>query len=282
MKGRRLLDAMTYIDDALIEEAAPSFGSAAKAPKRKRIIFAFAAAAFAAAVSLWIWKDNMVVVQQTEENAVQDYDMAKALMTADSSAVGENDFEADAVTTETIETDAENAKMAADMGADIQMTDKLSETEYSSLKDREAVNIIEAFPQLDDTQEQAVSGQSAVCYKAPEKGEYFLYSALAAAIDYYDNNVNTMDLAIYKDCVYHVTIDVFGERTEEGGTVYEELRLSEEGKKTLCDEYNRMLSIGLTVSLSEDYELTGLLSSEEIKGFEPCEDYGYAFRLINE
>lgn len=288
MKGRQLLDAMEYIDDELIEEAAPLLEISSEGQKRKKRmlranIIVAAAAALTVTVSLGIWKGD-IFVQQTEENDEQNYDVAKALVTADNSAADDDDFEEDAAAAEVIEIETGNAEMEADT----EVTDKLSGTEYSRLsedKNNEAVNIIEEFPPGDsanDAQKQAVSGQSAGCYEAPKKGGYFLDSALVSAIDYYDNNISTMDLTIYKNCVYHVTIDVFGERTEEGCTVYEELRFSEEGREKLCVEYNRLLAIGMSVSLSEDYELTGLLSSEEIKGFEPCTDYGYAFRLINE
>lgn len=286
MKGRHLLDAMEYIDDELIEEAAPLLEVSSEGQKRKkRVLHAnligAAAAALAVAVSLWVWKGD-TLVKQTEENAAQNHDVEKALMTADARAVDE-DIEADAAATEMIETEVGNTEMEADIETDTEMTDKLSGTEYSKLseaKDDEAINIIEELTSRvsNDSQDQAVSE----CYEAPQKGGYSLDSALVTAIDYYENNANTMDLTIYKNCVYHVTIDIFGERTEEGGTVYEELQFSEDGREKLCAEYNRLLAIGMSVSLSEDYELTGLLSSEEIKSFKPCSDYGYRFRLINE
>lgn len=277
MKGRQLLDAMEYIDDALIEEAAPLFDASAEGQKRKKrrlhANIIVAAAALAVTVSLWIWKGE-ILVQQTEENAAQDYEMARAFTAAE------------VLEPESAEVTAE--QKASDIADDTIKTDKLSGTEYSMLSDaadNSSLKVIEEFPprtSSDDVQKQAVSEQSAVCYKEPEKGEYFLYTGLQSAIDCYDNAMNTIEQAEPESYIYHVTIDVFGERTEEGCTVYEELRFSEEGREKLCVEYNRLLAIGMTVSLSEDYELTGLLSSEEIEGFEPCADYGYAFRLINE
>lgn len=292
MKGRQLLDAMAYIDDELIENAAPfaenAFADTARPPGRTlkwRSITACAAVFFAVAVSLWVsrlgWKSGTNTeyertIPQEGANAggvdtgaaLAQNSTGNASMNADreagvdpAAAAAEIDDKNDAaVLDNTVDEFAVAVEENKDFAAD-----------SAGQKNDVIVRVIEEFPL-----------QSEVCYKAPSKGSFMIWLGLEKAIDCYDNGNNTIELAYPENYLYLVAIDVFGDVTQNGETVYEELRFSEEGKEKLYQEYERMLEAGLDVSLSEEYELTGLLNREEIEGFAPCADYGYAFRLVTE
>ena len=290
MKGRQLLDAMEYIDDELIENAAPfaenAFSDTARTTGRTlkwRSITACAAVFFAVAVSLWTfrpgWKSGADTVyekaaqeegfnaggvdtgaalaQNPTENVPMDAGREVGVDPAAAEIDDKNDV---AVLDDTVDEFAAAVEENKDFAAD-----------SAGQKSDVIVRVIEEFPL-----------QSEVCYKAPSKGSFMIWLGLEKAIDYYDNANNTIELEYPENYLYLVAIDVFGDVTENGETVYEELRFSEEGKGKLYQEYERMLEAGLEVSLSEDYELTGLLNREEIEGFAPCADYGYAFRLVTE
>ena len=290
MKGRQLLDAMAYIDDELIENAAPfaenTFADTARTTGRMlkwRSITACAAVFFAVAVSLWVsqlgWKGGIntgykEAIPQEGTNA-GGVDTGAALVQNPTENVPMNAGKEVGVDPVAAEIDNKNDAAVLDDTMDefaaAVEEDKDFAADSAGQKSDMIVRVIEEFPL-----------QSEVCYKAPSKGSFMIWLGLEKAIDYYDNANNTIELAYPENYLYLVAIDVFGDVTENGETVYEELRFSEEGKEKLYQEYERMLEAGLDVSLSEDYALTGLLNSEEIEGFAPCADYGYAFRLVTE
>lgn len=167
--------------------------------------------------------------------------------------------------------------------ADAAIAEDLSGNLKEESKGNAIVRLIEEFPpKQKQDEEQDGSFYTEPCYKVPKKGSYFLLNGLKAAIDYWDNANNTIETAQPEQYLYHVTIDVFGDIEQNGETVYEELRLSDAGKELLYQEYERLFMEGFPVSLSEDFQLTGTLSREEIEQFEPFADYGYTFRLVNE
>lgn len=299
MKGRQLLDAMAYIEDALIEEAAPStkenITNTSTADIARRRIFRGAAACaailFTAVVSLWVWRGGIVTQEksvldngQNAGGAAAECAPADLALQNAPAAVGQNvgakeDAKDDSAALK--KTDTGGARNQDGMIADtedIGVQDMEGAVEESAQQEKggENVRLIEAFDL-----------PAVYCYAAPTKGSLLIFAELKAAIDYYDDANNTVDLAEPESYLYHVAIDVFGETACDGETcdgiagAMEELRYSEEGKEKLYQEYERMLSAGLDVSLSEDYQLTGTLSREEIEGFEPCSDYGYAFRFVN-
>ena len=286
MKGRQLLDAMAYIDDELIENAAPfaenAFADTTRTTGRTlkwRSITACAAVFFVVAISLWVWKGGINTVYKEAipqeganaggvdtgaalaQNPTENVPMDAGREGGVDPAAAENDDKNDvAVLDDTVDEFAAAVEENKDFAAD-----------SAGQKSDVIVRVIEEFPL-----------QSEVCYKAPSKGSFMIWLGLEKAIDYYDNANNTIELEYPENYLYLVAIDVFGDVTRNGETVYEELRFSEEGKEKLYQEYERMLEAGVDVSLSEDYALTGLLNREEIEGFAPCADYGYAFRLVTE
>lgn len=290
MRGRRLLEAMTYIDEALIEEAAPfsetgrtSVVGAAKMRSNWKGFAACAAVLFTAAVSLWAWKDdrNAVYEEALPQEGANAGNIDAVYELAENAPIADNGAD--------LTDDAGGAMFSGGIAAGLE--DSAEENKEAAaddfgqhLKGNAIVRVIEEFPpkwgREDDSAEEYPA--TVQCYKAPEKGQFFLWRGLKSAISYWDDGHNTIELAEPEEYVYHVAIDVFGDVTENGDVVYEKLRVSEEGKEKLYQEYERMFAMELEVSLSEDFELTGMLSRDEIEGFEPCADYGYAFRLVNE
>lgn len=305
-QARKLLDAMNYLDDALIEEAAPCEDSALtdtvpsgfwNKQRNFRKMTACAAILFMAVVSLWVWKSGIATpnrhVLDNGQNAggadwcapaecAQEFvSKTDAVMEENGNAVSQNvqppgDTAVTGMLTEgtVMEADAADAAIAEDLAKNI----------AEESKGNAMVRLIEEFPpkQKQDGEEQDGGSNTEACYKVPEKGSYFLLNGLKAAIDYWDNANNTIEPAQPQQYLYHVAIDVFGDIKQNGETVYEELRLSDAGKELLYQEYERLFMEGFPVSLSEDFQLTGTLSREEIEQFEPFADYGYTFRLVSE
>ncbi len=289
MNGRKLLDAMAYIDDDLIEDAAHSAESGKKRIQIRQLA-ACAAVLFVTAVSLWVWKSGSKVYEEAvpeagiiqngayagngaadnEDNKDNENKEASGAPPAEAAARAAE--ENNAVSNEKLELEAaKKADILTDGISDEEAALTEGEADAQQRKDPMIVRIIEEFPQA-----------GIACYAAPDKGEVFQSVGLAAAIDCWDNGNNTMDIAEPESYLYRVKIDVFGDIKTDNDVSYEVIELSGEGKEKLAKEYERLLAEGLNVSLSEEFELTGLLSRDEIEGFEPNPDYGYMFRLVNE
>lgn len=304
-QARKLLDAMTYLDDALIEEAAPCEESALTdiAPsvfwnkqRNFRKITACAAIFVTAVVALWVWKSGIV----TSERHVLDngQNAGSADLCTPAECAQEFVPQANAVVEENGNVSKQNAPNPADTAdsgiltegavveadtADAAVAENLAGNLKEESKGNAIVRLIEEFPpKQEQDEEQDGSFYTEPCYKVPEKGSYFLLNGLKAAIDYWDNANNTIELAEPEQYLYHVAIDVFGDIEQNGETMYEELQISDTGRELLYQEYERLFATGLAVSLSEDFQLTGTLSREELEQFEPFADYGYTFRLVNE
>lgn len=304
-QARKLLDAMNYIDDALIEEAAPCEENALtdtvpfvfwNKQRNFRKITACAAIFVTAVVALWVWKSGIVTSKRHVLDNGQNAGSADLCTPAE--CAQEFVPQADAVVEENGNVSKQNAPNLADTAdsgiltegavveadtADAAIAEDLAGNLKEESKGNAIVRLIEEFPpKQEQDEEQDGSFYTEPCYKVPKKGSYFLLNGLKAAIDYWDNANNTIETAQPEQYLYHVTIDVFGDIEQNGETVYEELRLSDAGKELLYQEYERLFMEGFPVSLSEDFQLTGTLSREEIEQFEPFADYGYTFRLVSE
>lgn len=295
MKGRQLLDAMAYIDDALIEEAAPlpenEFTDAANlAGKRRKWkkITGCAAVFVVAVVALWVWNSGITSQERTvleKEPNVGTCDLGES---GNGYASAENAHGIAPIAEQKEDAVVEDAAFSQNLDAGGAMVSGGIAADTESVREQNTEDGIDDLAQESKgnaivriINEFHMPGE--FCYKSPEKGNCIICAGLKAAIDYYDNGNNTVELAKPESYLYHVVIDVFGETNYDGtGGAMEELRFLEEGKEKLYQEYERMLLEGLNVSLSEDDQLTGILSREEIEDFEPYPDYGYVFRLINE
>ncbi len=81
---------------------------------------------------------------------------------------------------------------------------------------------------------------------------------------------------------YTVVIDVFGDISTESGVHYEHLSQTDAGNALIEQEYRRLLELGYSVSLSEDFLFMGIFTEEELDTFDARPEYGYAFRFEKE
>lgn len=295
MKGRQLLDAMAYIDDALIEEAAPLLekehtdAADLVGIRRKWKRITECAAVFAVAVvALWVWKSGIAPHERTVLEKEQDAGAYDLGVSVNGYAFAENAPNEAPIAAQKEDAGVEDAAFSENLVIGGAMVSGGIAADTESVREQNTEDGIDDFAQeskgdvfvkiIDEFQLPAE-----VCYASPKKGGCVICDGLKAAIDYYDNGNNTVELEKPESYLYHVAIDVFGETGYDGAVgAMDELRFSEEGKEMLYQEYERMLLAGFNVSLSEDHQLTGILSREEIEDFEPYPDYGYVFRLINE
>ena len=73
------------------------------------------------------------------------------------------------------------------------------------------------------------------------------------------------------EIVYHVHIALFDSAAQKITDI-----------EVLSTEQERLLQLDYEVSLSEENELTGLLTQQELESFTPYYDYGYVIYLISE
>lgn len=253
MRGRELLEAIEYIDDELVEEAADFVFK----PKTKKIItIKWQNWCGAAACMVVLGAVSILAYQQHQKSgAVMEIAMdAEATFGAPETAIE--------ITTDTTEADSAVVTEETSPAAEIESC-------------IENATIIEAFPPKQMEQGNAV--QIGGCYASPSKGDILIFHSLQQALEYY----GAMD-GVY---MYRIIIDVFGERPDDNGDGtyhYAELRSSEAGHEMLTAEYERLLDLGYEVDLSGEYSLTACLTAEQIKNFDIFSGYGYAFRFASE
>lgn len=138
----------------------------------------------------------------------------------------------------------------------------------------EVCTIIDVFPpkQMEKdavAQEEALRTES--CDAAPKKGQRILHSDLEAAMAYYGSTDES-------PVAFQVVIEVFGDRADDL-VPYGELCLTDDGRDLLETEYLRLQQEGYQVSLSEDHQLTAVMTADELDSFQPLPEYGYVIRF---
>lgn len=297
MRGRDLLDAMEYIDDVLVEEAA-------RAPvvRQKRTVSFSKWAATAAgvvvlcvsAVALYAWQSARNMEDATGSGAAVSSDMAPAPQ-EDSGGVDTAASYSDAAASEGVDAAAEAAGAEAVMeeaADEAQTPGRAVSSEYDAAK--QDVIFIDDFPPKErepsqnnmEAKDYDAVLEAEVDYKMPEKGTYFYALDLSNAMEYYegaDTQGSDAEEMAQMEYRYYVVIEVFGDRAKDDEkTDYGLLSLSEDGRELLTAEYSRLLEAGYDVSLSEEFELTGTFSKEELDAFDVSPDYGYLFRFSEE
>lgn len=124
-------------------------------------------------------------------------------------------------------------------------------------------------------------------YPVPGKGEFFCYHYLKETMEYYaeqEKEAGTADCPMY---AYDVVIDIYGDIDKGGseGTHYDCLSMQNNsiaGSDMIEQEYRRLSELGYAVRLSEDFQLTGTFTKEELDTFQASPEYGYTFRFANE
>lgn len=294
MRGTELLEDMEFISDVLIEEAmivqSEQKGHGFWHQRWGTMAACITVAAVSAAV-FWTHSRADVVKEESKEdisiNTSEDYDvaleaeMASEDLTGNLSSDERSDIDSESNTMKEAQNEDAHTNIsfddntAADLKSHSTQTDNIPEADMITI-------IIDEFPPKQMQQSGKQGG--AVCYKAPEKGEWFYYIQLQRALEYYDGAQNTMDVINSPVYAYQVIVEVFGDRTEDESktAVYGILAGSDSGKKLLMEEYQRLLGLGYQVSLSEDYQLTGVFTKEELDNFKASSDYGYTFGFESE
>lgn len=289
MKGRDLLDAMEYISDDLIEEAATDWvqkGTGRKFTMRKWVAAAAGIAVLCVSVlALNQWKQAMFSSQSNNSNTSGADGMNfSSSVTADTAAKAEN-ASAEEETPEGNMAAAGGIDQSASSAADMQTAYDEAQKKNSSQDgieeavEQERAFIIEEFPPKYPYREPSEAlTEEVASYVPPEKGTCSYSLKLTGALAYYDGEGDSTGSAN----VYHVGIKLFSDRKENGNVVYGEIELHEDSESLLAKEYERLSEQGYDVSLSEDYELEGLFTKSELETFEALPEYGYMFSLVSE
>ncbi len=278
MRGRELLEAIEYIDDELVEEAAVEVLQKQKQQRKSGVNWYRACSAAACilllgAVSILAFRQNQMYEEAFDTAATDTAgQMTESAVTTS---------QADAAVPEKVGVPEESAK-EEEVGAITDSVGDLVADKESAAAEicegepvlEETYTLIEDFPPKQPPSDEAVS---IGCYPAPEKGGKITGVILKQAIEYYEK----MD-GLYR---YYVVIDVFGDRPDNNGDgtyYYNELRISEAGHEMLVTECERLQELGYKVELSDRYVLSGHLTAKEIENFDGLAEYGYMLRLLNE
>ncbi len=116
-------------------------------------------------------------------------------------------------------------------------------------------------------------------YPVPEKGKFFCYHYLQETMEYYDKRGNTTESTETFVYAYDVVIDIYGDIEKEGSRG---IGHSSVGSEKIEQEYMRLTELGYTVRLSEDFQLSGTFTKEELDAFQASPEYGYTFRFADE
>lgn len=287
MRGKDLLECMAYIDDALIEEALnPTIVSYESKSTAK---WAAAAACMVAigisATAFWSHQNRNIDFKQDSNNIAAQTDMAdndkaqrdigRAAETGLAMEIAEDASNSIAsVAEDNTSKDAKTESMD-DLAAnlEIQKETKLADLEVQK-ETKTAYKVIHDYYGEKDASEY--------CYPAPKKGTVLCYHYLQETINYYatqESAADAMDNPIY---AYQIVIDIYGDVETADGIQYQDLYVSDTGNLLIEQEYRRLIDLGYAVSLSEDFQLTGVFTKAEIDTFSAAPEYGYVFRFENE
>lgn len=291
MKGRDLLDAMEYISDDLIEEAATEWvqkGTRRKFTMRKWVATAAGIAVLCVSVlALNEWKQVMFSGNSSNSNTSGANDMSfSSSVITDTATKAENNAGAEENAPEdniaaTGEIDPSVSATSSDTQTVHDDTHKQSSSQDGIEEEdskQESVFIIEDFPPKYPYREPSETLTETASYVPPRKGTCSYSQILTEALAYYDGEKDNVDSAN----VYHVMIELFSEREENGNVVYGEITLHENSESLLTKEYERLSEQSYDVSLSEDYKLEGLFTKSELETFDALPEYGYMFSLVSE
>ncbi|MDE7322255.1 MAG: hypothetical protein K2N73_05900 [Lachnospiraceae bacterium] len=292
MRGKDLLECMEYIDDALIQEAFdPKI-----VPCRNSIVSKWvmpAACLVVVGVSaavLWSHQNIKEEYSGSADNAIV------ASMAADSasenSAENVGNVDEDNCLTEALE---DNIQITAMMDSDNngEKTGGMEEAESEKampalqgddsieIEDKKSANQEALKMNYTIISDYSASNSTSSRYIIPEKGKTLRYQRLQEAIEYYSTQEKDEDSGS-PDYVYTVVIDVFGDVENAEGSCYEHLNQTDAGNALIEQEYRRLIALGYSVRLSEDFLFTGTFTEEELDTFDALPEYGYVFRFENE
>lgn len=293
MRGKDLLECMAYIDDALIEEALnPTIVSRKNKPAAKWVMAAVCVIVVGiSATAFWSHQNVNVDLKQDSNDIVAQTDMidpsknqgavgrtaetrlAKEIEEDTSNSIApaaQYDISKDAKTESMEDQAAAKSNMES---LEMQKETKLADLEVQE-ETKTAYKIVHDYYGEKDASEY--------CYPTPEKGTVLCYHYLQETINYYATQENTTDVIDNRIYAYQVVIDIYGDVETIDGMQYQDLYYSDAGNLLIEQEYRRLIDLGYTVRLSEDFQLTGVFTKAEIDTFSAASEYGYVFRFENE
>ena len=305
MRGKDLLECMEHIDDALIQEALEpaayphgtsfvvSWGMAAACV----VVIGISATAFWAHQNI---SDKRFEVAGENTAAPMAMDTAADDNGSTGNASGSS-LTAGAVAEDTLEDVAgmeQTAHKDSESGMDNQISEDISAESASGRENAAVQELEEKVKELAEEESTKLKytiisdyydekDDSVYDYPVPEKGQYLCHNDLQETMEYYAALENTADIADRPIYAYEVVIDIFGDIEISGcrGIHYEQLNLldnSDTGNEIIEQEYRRLTELGYAVRLSEDFQLTGIFTKEELDTFQASPEYGYTFRFTNE
>lgn len=302
MRGKDLLECMEHIDDVLIEEALNPVIVPRWNKNNMVIKWGMTAACVIvigiSATALWSHQnikedysgsnDNGFAAQMAIDSSTDDIE-GNAAVLAGGNGQTTGALAGGTQVDETANTDAdigryvaEKNAVAEDNSAADEATPLLQQSkDISDMKEEKSVSQESAKARYTVISDYSVNDGAVDCYAyvVPERGKSFCHQHLMDAIEYYSAREKESDSPLY---AYAVVIDMFGDIETEDGIHYEQLNRTDAGNELIEQEYRRLIELGYSVRLSEDFQFMGTFTKEELDNFDALPEYGYAFRFENE
>lgn len=287
MRGKDLLECMEHIDDALIEEALNPVIVPRQNIRTAKWGMAAACLIVAGVSAATLWSHQNIKEEDSGgiENEIamsMTAEFSTDISTDNAGNINENNqlAEASAGSTQSagiadVDENERNDAVMDDLASDSAMTDKTEsdnvgvEGMKSAAQETLKINYTEI---LDYSAADSASSDDVV----PEKGKAIYHQRLQKAIEFY--SAQEKDTTDY---VYTVVIELFGDMETDTGSHYGHLNQTDDGNEFIEQEYRRLLELGYSVRLSEDFLLMGTFTKEELDTFDACPEYGYVFRFEN-
>lgn len=314
MRGKDLLECIEHIDDALIQEALEPTAVPRRSSFAVRWGMAAACTVVAGVSAAVFWSHQNLKnappvehaeIAQIATNIANDSD------TVDSAAL-KNDLTAGAVVesaqadveaahekatanNDTVSGSTENAIRSSGADAAVSRDDTVAGMEqHQELKELGALTAVEsAKPEYtiirkhysgedDSAADSLLQKNSAEDCPMPGKGTVLRQQELQETIKYYETAADSADGVVY---AYEVVIALYGDVAADGGILYKELSLHSDipdGAELIEQEYLRLSELGYEVRLSEDFQMTGIFTKEEMDAFPTSPEYGYLLGFVDD
>lgn len=288
MRGKDLLECMEHIDDALIEEALHPV-IAPRQHIRTARWGAVASCLFVAGISaaaFWsYWNireedsggiNNEVAMSMTAEYSTD-------VSAEGAGSINEKNQPAEAsvgsAQPDGMEDKAESERKDAvmdDLASGDTATEK-TESDNAGVEDMKSATQEALKINYTEIHDYSAAGSAYSDDVVPEKGTVLYYQRLQKAIEYY--SAQEKDATDY---AYAVVIELFGDIGTDTVSHYVHLNQTDDGNELVEQEYRRLIELGYSVRLSEDFLLMGTFTKEEFDTFDACPEYGYVFRFEND
>lgn len=288
MRGKDLLECMEHIDDALIEEALNPVIAPRQNIRTAKWGMAAACLIVAGVSAATLWSHQNIKEEDSGGNENEVVMSMTAEFSTDISAenagnINERNQLAEAsagsAQPDGMADKAENERKDAvmdDLASGGTVVDKM-ESDNASVEDMKSATQEALKINYTEIHDYSAAGSASSDDVVPEKGMVLYYQRLQKAIEYY--SAQEKDATDY---AYTVVIELFGDIETDTGSHYVHLNQTDDGNELVEQEYRRLIELGYSVRLSEDFLLMGTFTKEEFDTFDVCPEYGYVFRFEND